>query len=100
MPRLTEEGGRPSMAELGISDDDRAMSPSASLPDDAIRPKQGRFRRASRFIWPGNHRRQANNDTMAVPMRNRDDNPNPDDEYDQNLVDWLDVIGKSPSLRL
>ena len=33
---------------------------------------------------------------MAVPMRNRDDNPNPDDEYDQNLVDWLDVIGKSP----
>nr|CEG05722.1 unnamed protein product [Fusarium clavum] len=92
MPRLTEEGGRPSMAELGISDDDRAMSPSASLPDDAIRPKQGRFRRASRFFWPGNHRRQANNDTMAVPMRNRDDNPNPDDEYDQNLVDWLDVI--------
>ncbi|RFN47813.1 hypothetical protein FIE12Z_7941 [Fusarium flagelliforme] len=92
MPRLTEEGGRPSMAELGISDDDRAMSPSASLPDDAIRPKQGRFRRASRFFWPGNHRRQADNDTMAVPMRNRDDNPNPDDEYDQNLVDWLDVI--------
>ncbi|CAG7563194.1 unnamed protein product [Fusarium equiseti] len=92
MPRLTEEGGRPSMAELGISDDDRAMSPSASLPDDAIRPKQGKFRRASRFFWPGNHRRQANNDTMAIPMRNRDDNPNPDDEYDQNLVDWLDVI--------
>ncbi|KAJ4122788.1 hypothetical protein NW768_010232 [Fusarium equiseti] len=92
MPRLTEEGARPSMAELGISDDDRAMSPTASLPDDAIRPKQGRLRRASRFFWPGNHRRQADNDTMAVPMRNRDDNPNPDDEYDQNLVDWLDVI--------
>ncbi|KAI1053786.1 hypothetical protein LB507_007478 [Fusarium sp. FIESC RH6] len=92
MPRLTEEGGRPSMAELGISDDGGAMSPTASLPDDAIRPKQGRLRRASRFFWPGNHRRQGGDDTMAVPMRNRDDNPNPDDEYDQNLVDWLDVI--------
>ena len=99
MPRLTEEGGRPSMAELGISDDDRAMSPTASLPDDAMRPKQGRLRRASRFFWPGNHhRRQGGDDTMAVPMRNRDDNPNPDDEYDQNLVDWLDVIGKLPKI--
>lgn len=96
MPRLTEEGGRPSMAELGLSDDDRAsaMSPTASLPDEAMRPRHGRLRRASRFIWPGNHRRQPPADSIAVPMRNRDDGATRDNEYDQELVDWLDVIGK------
>lgn len=93
MPRLTEEGNRPSMAELGMSDDDRAMSPTASLPEDAMRPRQGRLRRASRFFWPG-HRRQPDNDSIAVPMRNRDIDNARDDEYDQELVDWLDVIGK------
>ncbi|CAF3522418.1 unnamed protein product, partial [Fusarium graminearum] len=91
MPRLTEEGNRPSMAELGMSDDDRAMSPTASLPEDAMRPRQGRLRRASRFFWPG-HRRQPDNDSIAVPMRNRDIDDARDDEYDQELVDWLDVI--------
>jgi hypothetical protein len=82
------------MAELGMSDDDRAMSPTASLPDEALRPKNGRLRRASRFLWPGNHRRQPGNDSTAVPMRNRDVDARRDDEYDQELVDWLDVIGK------
>ncbi|KAH7003012.1 hypothetical protein EDB82DRAFT_2775 [Fusarium venenatum] len=91
MPRLTEEGNRPSMAELGMSDDDRAMSPTASLPEDAMRPRHGRLRRASRFFWPG-HRRQPDADSIAVPMRNRDIDDARDDEYDQDLVDWLDVI--------
>lgn len=94
MPRLTEEGGRPSLAELGISDDQSApLSPTASLPDENTngRGGLGRLRRASRFIWPG-HRRQSGED-QAVPMGQRDDDRR-DDEYDQELVDWLDVIGK------
>ncbi|KAK2680699.1 Protein of unknown function DUF2985 [Fusarium oxysporum f. sp. vasinfectum] len=92
MPRLTEEGGRPSLAELGISDDQSApLSPTASLPDENTngRGGLGRLRRASRFIWPG-HRRQSGED-QAVPMGQRDDDRR-DDEYDQELVDWLDVI--------
>lgn len=96
MPRLTEEGGRPSLAELGINDDQSApLSPTGSLPEENTngRGGLGRLRRASRFFWPG-HRRQSGEDQMAVPMGQRDDDRR-DDEYDQELVDWLDVIGKN-----
>ncbi|KAM0207662.1 hypothetical protein ACHAPA_006377 [Fusarium lateritium] len=95
MPRLTEEGGRPSMAELGFDDDDTsAMSPIASAPDQTMHQRRGMngLRRASRFFWPGNHhhRRPGDEDAMSIPMGNQ--NNNSDDEYDQELVDWLDVI--------
>ncbi|RBR22703.1 hypothetical protein FVER53590_03251 [Fusarium verticillioides] len=94
MPRLTEEGGRPSLAELGINSDDQSapLSPTASLPEENTngRGGLGRLRRASRFLWPG-HRRQSGEDQMAVPMGQQYDDRR-DDEYDQELVDWLDVI--------
>ncbi|KAF4991260.1 hypothetical protein FGRMN_7920 [Fusarium graminum] len=95
MPRLTEEGGRPSMAELGISDEETsAISPAASAPDEAANRRRGmgRFRQASRFFWPGNHhhRRPGDADAMNVPLGPRGNGQ--DDEYDQELVDWLDVI--------
>jgi hypothetical protein len=85
------------MAELGFNDDDTsAMSPAASAPDETMNQRRGMngFRRASRFFWPGNHhhRRPGSADTMDVPMGHR--NNVSDDEYDQELVDWLDVIGK------
>jgi len=85
------------MAELGFDDDDTsAMSPIASAPDQTMHQRRGMngLRRASRFFWPGNHhrRRPGDEDAMSVPMGNQ--NNNSDDEYDQELVDWLDVIGK------
>ncbi|KAM0553981.1 hypothetical protein ACHAPJ_007053 [Fusarium lateritium] len=100
MPRLTEEGGRPSLAELGINDDPTSpMSPTGSLPDEQMnRPQNARgmtrmqrARRASRFFWPGGNRRQPGEDQTALPMGHRVDS-NRDDEYDESLVDWLDVI--------
>ncbi|KAF5021516.1 hypothetical protein F66182_6441, partial [Fusarium sp. NRRL 66182] len=95
MPRLTEEGGRPSLAELGINTDGPTspLSPSVSFPDEAVNRSQGerltrlqRARRASRMFWPGHHRQQPDRSQTAVPMGNQED------EYDQELVDWLDVI--------
>lgn len=85
------------MAELGFNDDDTsAMSPTASAPDETMNQRRGMngLRRASRFFWPGNHhnRRPGSADTMDIPMGPR--NNGSDDEYDQELVDWLDVIGK------
>ncbi|KAF4417388.1 hypothetical protein F53441_14522 [Fusarium austroafricanum] len=93
MPRLTEEGARPSLAELGVDNNEISdVSPTASLPDQDMNRPRGmtRLRRASRFFWPG-HRRGPGEDQMPLPMGQRD-NTQRDDEYDQELVDWLDVI--------
>ncbi|KAF5011793.1 hypothetical protein FDECE_2083, partial [Fusarium decemcellulare] len=92
MPRLTEEGARPSLAELGINDPTSPISPVVSLPDQT-RPREGdaelsrlqRARRASRIFWPG-HRRQADQKQAMRPQTAEEE------EYAEELVDWLDVI--------
>jgi hypothetical protein len=85
------------MADLGFNGDGTsAMAPAASAPDETMNQRRGLngFRRASRLLWPGNHhhRRPGDEDAMDVPLGHR--NNASDDEYDQELVDWLDVIGK------
>lgn len=91
LPRLTEEGGRPSLAELGV-DPTSPLSPSLSLPeqttsrpDDLDNPtRMQRARALSRRLWPG-HRRNAHPDGP--------EDPDGKAEYAQELVDWLDTIG-------
>ncbi|KAH7149034.1 hypothetical protein B0J13DRAFT_550526 [Dactylonectria estremocensis] len=97
MPRLTEEGGRPSAADLGL-DTTSPISPSRSLPEHGMSPIEDPYqnaapggntlqrRRLSRFFWPG-HRRQADGGEASAPQ-----NQDPGDEYGQELVDWLDMI--------
>ncbi|KAK7421473.1 hypothetical protein QQX98_002172 [Neonectria punicea] len=100
MPRLTEEGGRPSMAELGMASTS-PISPTMSLPEHTISPTQGpaqdpipertrlqRARRLSRMFWPGHHQQSEGH---AAPPSQADDDDD-DDEYNQELVDWLDII--------
>ncbi|KAL6852114.1 hypothetical protein J3F83DRAFT_570395 [Trichoderma novae-zelandiae] len=105
LPRLTEEGARPSMAELGIP-----MSPSRSLPggpldeDEERRLSVGseparrmtRKRKLSKLLWPGH----LNRGSPAPPPRDAQagvgaaqGRPQPQsDEYGEGLVDWLDII--------
>lgn len=99
MPRLTEEGARPTMSELGILNiPGSPLSPSISLPEHTPgdgeeagpeRKRMPRARRMTRMLWPGNYRRRsAPDDAHAQP-------PQIDysDEYAEQLVDWLDIIG-------
>ncbi|KAM5352877.1 hypothetical protein ACJ41O_005599 [Fusarium nematophilum] len=93
MPRLTEEGARPSLAELGLEGPTTPISPIVSLPDQADHPREAdveqsrlqRARRLSRMFWPG-HRRQADGRQMVEPQTAEEE------EYARELVDWLDVI--------
>ncbi|RDA92703.1 hypothetical protein CP533_3698 [Ophiocordyceps camponoti-saundersi (nom. inval.)] len=66
LPRLTEEGIRPSMAELGL-----APKPVVDehQPTTSVEETPRRARR------------------MSPPLRSRHQ-----DEYDEQLVDWLDII--------
>ncbi|KAL6692336.1 hypothetical protein J3F84DRAFT_383710 [Trichoderma pleuroticola] len=107
LPRLTEEGARPTMAELGMNS---PISPARSLPedpledDDARRLSVGsepprrlsRKRKLSRLFWPGGSINrgsqgqappadgQANVDAARAQPQS--------DEYGEELVDWLDII--------
>ena len=101
LPRLTEEGARPTMGELGITGS--PMSPTVSVPEPAlsndgalgeedvpVQRKPSRLARVSKRFWPGSRKRDADDmGVTSVPSR-------PDDEYDAELVDWLDIIGESP----
>lgn len=96
MPRLTEEGARPSLAELGMDDQTSPLSPAVSLPgqthprgSDMDMTRLQRARRMSRMFWPG-HRRQGDQRQAMRPQTAEEE------EYAQELVDWLDVIGELP----
>ncbi|UKZ78587.1 hypothetical protein TrVFT333_006333 [Trichoderma virens FT-333] len=108
LPRLTEEGSRPTMAELGVTSS--PISPSRSLPeeplgeDEARRLSVGsepsrrltRKRKLSRLFWPGGSINRGSQ-AQAPPG---DTQPGIDaaqaqpqsDEYGEELVDWLDII--------
>ncbi|KAL7956628.1 hypothetical protein V8C34DRAFT_315513 [Trichoderma compactum] len=109
LPRLTEEGSRPTMAELGMNS---PISPARSLPegpledDDARRMSVGsepsrrlsRKRKLSRLFWPGGSINRGSQAQAQAPPA--DAQPNFDaaraqpqsDEYGEDLVDWLDII--------
>lgn len=96
MPRLTEEGTRPTMDELGVNQP--PISPVRSLPENSLSLQQtdpgvrtermGPIRRVSRYFWP---RRQP----QALPQNELNSSPSTraDEEYDAALVDYLDTIG-------
>lgn len=104
MPRLTEEGNRPTLDELNISpselDPRSPLSPSISMPERGQLgdgPQDGeplqqqnsrpqRLRSATRRLWPGFGRRPA-------PQHPMDAQQQAEEEYDERLVDWLDTIG-------
>jgi hypothetical protein len=112
LPRLTEEGARPTMAELGI--DDAPLSPSRSHagimnfpdPDEeaenpAPRKKLQRRTKVGRMLWPRRNQNEEQADQEArdghgQPVRPslvpHDPNGRTQDEYDEQLVDWLDII--------
>jgi hypothetical protein len=114
LPRLTEEGARPTMSELGIQD--APLSPSRShagimnFPDPveedenpAPRKKLQRRTKVGRMLWPRRNQNEEQADAAArdeygQPVRPSlaANNPNgrTQDEYDEQLVDWLDIIGK------
>ncbi len=100
MPRLTEEGSRPTMQELGMAGSPGSpLSPTASLPqginrdrDDSLErasnaSQPNRRRRFSLMRWPGAGRRGSQSSTYRQSRQA--------DEYDEELVDLLDTIGKS-----
>ncbi|KAI5461962.1 hypothetical protein BGZ63DRAFT_354791 [Mariannaea sp. PMI_226] len=102
MPRLTEEGNRPTLAELGLErGSNTPISPTRSLPDNdfsydpelppATTDGTGlaRGRRLSRMFWPRGARRSTIGQGQAPRLSEA---ANPDDEYAQELVDWLDII--------
>ncbi|KAI9155562.1 hypothetical protein HJFPF1_08147 [Paramyrothecium foliicola] len=108
MPRLTEEGSRPTMAELGLPGS--PMSPSRSLPGSInypptethdyaeARKKMQKRSMVSRMLWPTQFRRnqsqaQFDHDAAAAgPAPLVNPNGRSQDEYDEELVDWLDII--------
>ncbi|KAL7809253.1 hypothetical protein V8C26DRAFT_412063 [Trichoderma gracile] len=113
LPRLTEEGSRPTMAELGVP-----MSPARSLPDQRVDEDEQRRRlsagsepgrrltrkrKLSKLLWPGSLNRgspapASDTDTggessQAHAQGQAQGRPQPQsDEYGEGLVDWLDII--------
>ena len=87
------------MEELGVTAS--SVSPAQSLPEldgeevggeeveDGVPPRNRMptMRRVSRLFWPGGSRRQE-----EAPERLR--RATIGDEYAEELVDWLDIIGK------
>lgn len=111
LPRLTEEGSRPTLAELGIPPS--PISPARSLPeepldeDDPRRPsvhadpgrRLTRKRKLSRLFWPGGSINRGSPappaDTNAImDPAHQHQSQAQSDEYGEELVDWLDIIGK------
>ncbi|KAH8168326.1 integral membrane protein [Sarocladium implicatum] len=94
MPRLTEEGNRPTMEELREArSPNAALSPTTSLPehntydDEQLDEQEGRGRRfRGRRLWPAFGRKHDR--TQASP----DPQQQAEAEYDEALVDWLDTI--------
>lgn len=105
MPRLTEEGSRPTMQELGIAGS--PLSPTASLPENTTqqRPEsldtdpsasqRNSRRRFSRMFWPSGNG-AARRRSQDAASRGSRASMYQDDEYDEHLVDLLDTIGTLP----
>ncbi|KAK0757911.1 hypothetical protein N5P37_009203 [Trichoderma harzianum] len=107
LPRLTEEGSRPTMAELGMNS---PISPARSLPedpledDDARRMSVGsepsrrlsRKRKISRLFWPGGSINRGSQSQAGPADAQQNIDPAraqpQSDEYGEDLVDWLDII--------
>lgn len=109
LPRLTEEGGRPSLAELGLSPGSpypvsplptSPLTPTLSLPDQrtsnyqdqAQQTRMQRARNISKAFWPPYHRHSKNQDQQVQEGLDPLD-PDSKLEYANDLVDWLDTIG-------
>lgn len=107
LPRLTEEGARPTMAELGM-EGTPPLSASASMPtanplersrtegEADVEYADGKKHRQSivgRLFRPSFRRASVGPPPEAV-------DPRVEDEYNEELVDWLDIIGMRSSLYL
>jgi hypothetical protein len=110
MPRLTEEGNRPTMEELGMANQPPLES-TWSLPEQthsneevpaattADAPRHGPLRRMSRMFWT---RRPQSASSSGQPQPGVGDLQRTEmdsDEYDAAVVDYLDTIGKWQLLR-
>ncbi|KAF4595043.1 integral membrane protein [Ophiocordyceps camponoti-floridani] len=91
LPRLTEEGVRPSAAELKAVDERETV---VANDEGAGGPK--RARRVSRFLWPAAGVRKSQATSSGSPASDQDGfqplRSRQEDEYDEQLVDWLDII--------
>lgn len=100
LPRLTEEGSRPTMADLGVTD--TPLSPTMSLPEhrfsggprpssaglvDTATGKLNRKQKLGRLLWPRLNTRQGGPQGITPSQQHSD-------EYDAELVDFLDTIGR------
>ncbi|KAK9436525.1 integral membrane protein [Metarhizium brunneum] len=99
LPRLTEEGARPTMAELGL-EGTSPLSPSMSMPpapalershsdgEAGVDEAEGKKPRRSIVgrLWKPSFRRTS----VTAPAQGVD--PMDTDEYNDELVDWLDII--------
>ncbi|KAH7304092.1 hypothetical protein B0I35DRAFT_414754 [Stachybotrys elegans] len=91
LPRLTEEGSRPTMEELGLPTS--PISPVRSLPtdiapDEAVPSRKLRHNFVSRMFWPGRNQ----NPDGRPRRRSASAQMTAQDEYDEEIVDWLDII--------
>jgi hypothetical protein len=100
LPRLTEEGSRPTMGELGL--EEAPLSPTRSAPPMDVSPDDEAERRrrmqkrsvVSRIFWPGKDKNSEGQQTRkrggtapsAYPSQNHQG------EFESELVDWLDII--------
>ena len=111
MPRLTEEGARPTMEELDASN--RSPSPTHSLPERQLSlsrnrtepgpgPPDGpqrlqRMRNMSRFFWPRRQTQQSQQgEAQEAQQQPGELQARAEDEYNERLVDYLDTIGMLP----
>lgn len=112
MPRLTEEGARPTMEDLGIVD--QPPPPAHSRPVSAVNADgepidleaegedggQGlrRMRTWSRIFRPRGQTIRSQDSERTSNDRASSDRPPSrinQEEYDERLVDYLDTVGKS-----
>lgn len=99
LPRLTEEGNRPTMAELDAAASGARLSPTPSIPENAGRERAHssldiastgsppRRRRLSRMFWPAG---ASDGDRASADDFRRDLR---EEEYEEQLVDLLDIVG-------
>ncbi|ODA77444.1 hypothetical protein RJ55_07073 [Drechmeria coniospora] len=92
LPRLTEEGSRPTTDELAATRSHLPLTPTLSLPEHAFsrrretgdEARRKRLGRVSRLFRPGASKREA----QAPSSKVREE----ESEYNEELVDWLDII--------
>ncbi|KEY70575.1 hypothetical protein S7711_02725 [Stachybotrys chartarum IBT 7711] len=95
LPRLTEEGARPTMEEMGL--EGVPLSPTLSEPPEGQAERRRKMQKRSvvgRMFWPDRNRNDEDQNARArggtappvyaSQARER--------EYESELVDWLDII--------